>query len=133
MDFIVKSGHPEKQRSACVVVGISKTRRLSSAAERLDEASGGYISNLLRRGDLDGDVDQTLLLHNVDNTLCDRILLVGCGRDRDLDERQFRKINSAAIKALQSCGATEAVSYLSERSEERRVGKECRSRWSPYH
>ena len=23
--------------------------------------------------------------------------------------------------------------YLAERSEERRVGKECRSRWSPYH
>ena len=22
---------------------------------------------------------------------------------------------------------------LAERSEERRVGKECRSRWSPYH
>ena len=24
-------------------------------------------------------------------------------------------------------------SYIPERSEERRVGKECRSRWSPYH
>src|ERR1044072_5504552 len=24
-------------------------------------------------------------------------------------------------------------SYLAMRSEERRVGKECRSRWSPYH
>ena len=23
--------------------------------------------------------------------------------------------------------------YFDERSEERRVGKECRSRWSPYH
>ena len=23
--------------------------------------------------------------------------------------------------------------YAVERSEERRVGKECRSRWSPYH
>ena len=23
--------------------------------------------------------------------------------------------------------------HLSQRSEERRVGKECRSRWSPYH
>ena len=23
--------------------------------------------------------------------------------------------------------------YAAERSEERRVGKECRSRWSPYH
>ena len=26
-----------------------------------------------------------------------------------------------------------AVAYHSSRSEERRVGKECRSRWSPYH
>ena len=25
------------------------------------------------------------------------------------------------------------VLYLLHRSEERRVGKECRSRWSPYH
>ena len=26
-----------------------------------------------------------------------------------------------------------AIALLAERSEERRVGKECRSRWSPYH
>ena len=26
-----------------------------------------------------------------------------------------------------------AVSHPQDRSEERRVGKECRSRWSPYH
>ena len=26
-----------------------------------------------------------------------------------------------------------ALSWASARSEERRVGKECRSRWSPYH
>ena len=26
-----------------------------------------------------------------------------------------------------------AQSPVAERSEERRVGKECRSRWSPYH
>ena len=25
------------------------------------------------------------------------------------------------------------VSIATDRSEERRVGKECRSRWSPYH
>src|SRR5258708_29730107 len=37
-----------------------------------------------------------------------------------------------------SCSATASItiaepSALSARSEERRVGKECRSRWSPYH
>ena len=26
-----------------------------------------------------------------------------------------------------------SISFKSVRSEERRVGKECRSRWSPYH
>src|SRR5258708_31720414 len=30
-------------------------------------------------------------------------------------------------------GATDAPMKEDERSEERRVGKECRSRWSPYH
>ena len=26
-----------------------------------------------------------------------------------------------------------SVAQIEQRSEERRVGKECRSRWSPYH
>src|ERR1039458_4632996 len=30
-------------------------------------------------------------------------------------------------------GRTVAVEIVERRSEERRVGKECRSRWSPYH
>ena len=30
-------------------------------------------------------------------------------------------------------GSTEECSVQRHRSEERRVGKECRSRWSPYH
>src|SRR5256886_9144250 len=30
-------------------------------------------------------------------------------------------------------GTVDDVFDLQERSEERRVGKECRSRWSPYH
>ena len=34
-----------------------------------------------------------------------------------------------AVKA----GAPGVMSYVNYGSEERRVGKECRSRWSPYH
>ena len=30
-------------------------------------------------------------------------------------------------------GKSYAANMLAARSEERRVGKECRSRWSPYH
>ena len=34
---------------------------------------------------------------------------------------------------LQNTLTTIVSNVGSERSEERRVGKECRSRWSPYH
>src|SRR3712207_6830973 len=36
------------------------------------------------------------------------------------------------IRAARECGAR-VVGSSYNRSEERRVGKECRSRWSPYH
>src|SRR3712207_3823307 len=41
----------------------------------------------------------------------------------------------ANIYALKSVGVARviSVSAVGSRSEERRVGKECRSRWSPYH
>ena len=35
---------------------------------------------------------------------------------------------------LKTCGANNVrIRIWPDRSEERRVGKECRSRWSPYH
>src|SRR3712207_2902971 len=43
---------------------------------------------------------------------------------------------TAAARELlyKACGMAErSDAGLSKRSEERRVGKECRSRWSPYH
>ena len=77
MEFSVKSGSPEKQRISCVAAGIFDSRKLSLSAQILDDASDGFISNLIRRGECEGKLGQTLLLHNVPNTLCDRILLVG--------------------------------------------------------
>ena len=41
---------------------------------------------------------------------------------------------NAARAALEQLGVGESAPFAhSSRSEERRVGKECRSRWSPYH
>src|SRR5256885_16527694 len=40
------------------------------------------------------------------------------------------RIGRAVVQRVESA---QADHYTSDRSEERRVGKECRSRWSPYH
>ncbi|UJF19598.1 leucyl aminopeptidase [Vibrio sp. SS-MA-C1-2] len=114
MEFNVKSGSPEKQRSACIVVGVFEPRRLSPIAEQLDKISDGYISSLLRRGDLEGKPGQMLLLHHVPNILSERILLVGCGKERELDERQYKQIIKKTISTLNETGSMEAVCFLTE-------------------
>ena len=51
--------------------------------------------------------------------------------------RHLKSGQSAETKAENSAqvrSTVEAIlSAIAARSEERRVGKECRSRWSPYH
>ncbi|MFC0308578.1 leucyl aminopeptidase [Gallibacterium trehalosifermentans] len=112
MEFSVKNGSIEKQRTACLVVGVFEPRRLSSSAEQLDNISEGYISALLRRGDIEGKVGQTLLLHHVPNISADRILLVGCGKERELTDRQYKQIIQQTVKVLNETGSMEAVCYL---------------------
>ena len=120
MEFSVKSGSPEKQRISCVAAGIFESRKLSHSAQILDDVSEGYISNLIRRGECEGKLGQTLLLHNVPNTLCDRILLIGCGREKNFDTRAFHTVNSLVAKFLDERGATEVFSCLTEQNVKNR-------------
>ncbi|MEM9101848.1 MAG: leucyl aminopeptidase [Pseudomonadota bacterium] len=114
MEFSVKSGSPEKQRSACIVIGVFEPRKLSHVAEQLDKISENYISNILRRGDLEGKIGQVLLLHNVPNILCDRVLLVGCGKERDFGDSHYRQVIQKTVTTLNETGSMESVSFLTE-------------------
>ncbi|GHD76495.1 leucyl aminopeptidase [Vogesella fluminis] len=114
MEFNIKSGSPEKQRVACVVVGVYETRKLSFAADLLDRISNGFLTDVLKRGDMDGKLGSTLLLHSVAHTLCDRVMLVGLGKERDFRAKEYREAIRASVKALASTQANEIVSYLSE-------------------
>src|SRR5262249_5163826 len=112
MEYFVKSGNPEKQRVACVIVGIFDRRSPSEAADTIDKASDGLLGGVMRRGDLDGKLGTTLLLHNVPGTFADRVLLVGLGKERSFDESAYRKVHAAAARALRGTGAIDAVTYL---------------------
>src|SRR3712207_7208191 len=52
---------------------------------------------------------------------------------REMQDVEFT-VEEGSLYILQTrSGKRTAVAALRIRSEERRVGKECRSRWSPYH
>jgi leucyl aminopeptidase len=114
LEFSTKSGSPEKQRSACVVLGVFEPRRLTLAAQLLDKAAAGHISEILRRGDMTGKAGSTLLLHNVPGTLCERVLLVGLGKEREFHEREYGSAIRLAVKTLGDTGAVDASIFLTE-------------------
>src|SRR5512140_1661802 len=109
MEFSIKSGSPEKLRTGCVVVGVFEGRSLTTPAKAIDRAAKGFITAVLRRGDLEGKAGTTLLLQSVGGLSCERVLLVGLGKEREMGESAYRKAIGTAMKALRSTGTTEAM------------------------
>ncbi len=114
MEFSIKSGSPEKQRTACVVAGVFESRKLSLPAELLDNAAHGYLSDLLRRGDMEGKAGSTLLLHKVPGSEAERILLVGLGKEREFREKEYRSAIATAVRTLNETGGFDGTIYLTE-------------------
>ena len=71
------------------------------------------------------------------------IFAIRVGVDAKRVAHVLRQGSEVALKAVEARGETYAMNFIKaactsnrrirSRSEERRVGKECRSRWSPYH
>jgi leucyl aminopeptidase len=114
MEFSIKNDNPEKLHSDCVIIGVFESRKLSNAAQVVDAASAGYLSNILKRGDMDGKVDATLMLHDVPGIASQRVLLVGLGKEADFSEKQYCKAVRASIKALNGGGVVKAATFLAE-------------------
>ena len=114
MEFSIKSGSPEKQRTGCLVVGVYEGRKLSPAGRDVDKACRNALSDVLRRGDLEGKVGTTLLLHNVPALPADRVLLVGLGKEREFNETAYRGALTAAMKAIRATGTIDACICLTD-------------------
>ncbi len=114
MEYSIKTGDPSKQRTACLVLGIFDKRRLSLCAETVNRASKGFLSRVLKRGDLEGKAGQSLMLYDVPGIVAQRVLLLGCGPEKEFTAARYRKTVAKAVAELNSGGATEALCCLPE-------------------
>ena len=86
------------------------------------------------------------ICHSEDEQYCRAALvLLDAYIDRSNDHKKVNILKNKIIRIIQdhmgitefdefeACYNRKAALYYAARSEERRVGKECRSRWSPYH
>ena len=112
MEFSIKSVSPEKQGGACLVVGVFAPRKPCATAARLDAASSGYLSRIIKRGDMEGKVGTSLLLHHVPGIKSERVLLVGLGKTGEFNEKQYLAALRNTMKALKETGATDSTLFF---------------------
>jgi leucyl aminopeptidase len=108
---VIKAGSARKP-TACAVVGIHEHAAMTDAARRLDRASGGAISRLLRRGDFAGKSAETFPITGQRRGPAQRILLVGLGPKSSWGRKAYRRATFAATQWLAKSGAANAVSWL---------------------
>jgi len=97
MEISVKLGTARTLRTACVVVAVFSGKRLSATAQTIDKASRGLLSRVIKRGDINGNEGEALMLPDVPGVTAERVLLIGAGRQDGIGPRDFLKVLAARV------------------------------------
>ena len=94
-----------------------------------EEKKSWRIAAAIKKFQENKDIETTLELANIIASV------VRSHKNKHPATRSFQAIRIVINEELQQLSSTleQSIGALKQRSEERRVGKECRSRWSPYH
>ncbi|WP_066014463.1 leucyl aminopeptidase [Endozoicomonas atrinae] len=109
MEFVVKSGAAEKQKTACLVIGVHK-KTLPPSATAIDSLTEGYLAGVLKRGDLDFKPGHSLMLLHTHHAPFERLLLLAMGdNNKPLKEAEFKKLTANLASQLKSVNSREAT------------------------
>ena len=114
MKYTITTGDCADISTACLVVGVSAGRTLTPSAVAVDQAAGGLLKRLVKRGDIEGASGHTLLVPCEDDLRPPRVLVVGLGDANQLDADEFSAVVQSAATALLRTGATNAAVTLAE-------------------
>jgi len=112
--YSVTTASPTTVRSDCGVVPVFEKRTLTPTGKALDKASGGALSAVLKRGDLDGRSGQSVMLRHLPGIKCQRLLLVGCGKPDKFSDSAYKQACAAAARAVGDTSSRSAVLFVGD-------------------
>ena len=112
--------------AACIVVPLFEIKNshkfsLPGHLQLIDQASDGYISELIRVGDLTGKFGQCLLLFDLDKMQSERVMVVGCGSN-PLEPSDLKKLVQAIFKTAENANINDLALYLLELAVKNSLG-----------
>jgi leucyl aminopeptidase len=114
MEISVKTINFETVKSPCIVIGVTDKNKLTDSAKQLDNLSHGFITQILRRGDISGVIGDSLMLHDVLGLKSARVLLVGCGKPDEITHQKFHTIITNASSELSKANIKNAIISLAD-------------------
>jgi leucyl aminopeptidase len=120
MKISVMSGRIEKQKTDGAVLLLFEGEKLSKAPARVDQALGGMITRLVKRGDFKAKPGSAHLLYPSGLIAPERLLLAGLGKRADFTLNRLRQAAGKAAPALRAVGATDVTFLIDglDRSQE---------------
>jgi leucyl aminopeptidase len=114
VEFSIKTASPEKLKNDCIAVPVFASGKLAPAAQIVDRAAKGQLSQLVKRGDFDPKPGSTLMLYAVPGVAAARVLLVGFGKQQEVGAKEYRDGVRGALRALTDAGVAEVALYVIE-------------------
>ena len=112
MELLTTTSAAHRKASDCIIVGIYEAGKLGLSARDIDDATGGELRKLAKRGDLSGQRGSLQLLPNVAGVKARRVMVVGLGKSGKLDVTGYRRALAAATARIKSSKIRDVTSYL---------------------
>ncbi len=108
MKFSISTSQMPNIKTDCLVVLYFLKGKLSASAAVVDKQTQGLLTQTLKQEQAQGKVEECYLLHQPRGLAAKRLLLVGCGDLKQLNERTYKKIINTIARALDKTAACSA-------------------------
>ncbi|MFQ1054473.1 leucyl aminopeptidase [Gilliamella apicola] len=101
MEILIKNSTSiTKPKSECLVITVNSDKNQSDTVKEVDKATNGLVSQLIKSGDISGELGKTTFLYSCSSELKQELLFVGCGKLKEFDINQSKQVIEAAAKEL---------------------------------
>jgi leucyl aminopeptidase len=110
MQFSTKTLAADKLKTACLILPIDQTNKLTGVAAQVDQTTGGAVKAAVDSGDLGAKLGSIALITGAGAIA--RIILVRYDSENGLTQRQFAETTRQALRAVMGTAASQTVSML---------------------
>lgn len=101
MEILIKNSLTiTDQKSECLVIAVNDDKTKSAILKEVDDATNGFIQQLIKSEDISGELGKTAFLYSGSNNLKQKLLFVGCGKLKEFDLARAKTTIKAVITTL---------------------------------